>query len=121
MAESDSPQPSPADVAPTPDNVCVCFHVPLVKLLTFLRRERPVVASQMSQCFGAGTGCGWCIPFLEKLHEDWKANPNGEPALGLSTADYLARRREYLKRINAQRMRDSEGDLAAAPDLIEPE
>ena len=38
--------------------VCLCFHVSRRKLLNFLRIERPRVASQLSQCGGAGTGCG---------------------------------------------------------------
>jgi bacterioferritin-associated ferredoxin len=47
--------------------VCLCFHVTRRKLINFLRRERPKVPSQLSQCGGAGTGCGWCIPFLRQL------------------------------------------------------
>jgi NAD(P)H-nitrite reductase large subunit len=49
--------------------VCYCFHVTKRKLLNFLRVERPRVASQLSQCGGAGTGCGWCISFLKQLHQ----------------------------------------------------
>lgn len=47
--------------------VCLCFRVSRRKLLNFIRLERPRVASQLSQCGGAGTGCGWCVPHLEKL------------------------------------------------------
>ena len=36
--------------------VCYCFHVTGRKLLNFLRVEQPRVASQLSQCGGAGTG-----------------------------------------------------------------
>ena len=51
--------------------VCYCFHVTRRKLLNFLRIEKPRVASQLSECGGAGTGCGWCIPFLKQLfHHD---------------------------------------------------
>jgi bacterioferritin-associated ferredoxin len=49
--------------------VCYCFHVTKRKLLNFLRREKPRVASQLSQCGGAGTGCGWCVPFLKQLFQ----------------------------------------------------
>ena len=24
----------------------------------------------MSECLGAGSGCGWCIPFLKRIWED---------------------------------------------------
>ena len=49
--------------------ICYCFHVTRRKLLNFIRLEKPRVASQLSMCGGAGTGCGWCIPFLKQLHE----------------------------------------------------
>ena len=48
--------------------VCYCFHVSQRKLLNFIRQTRPKVPSQLSECGGAGTGCGWCIPFLKQLH-----------------------------------------------------
>ncbi|NBO92622.1 MAG: (2Fe-2S)-binding protein [Planctomycetia bacterium] len=69
--------------------VCYCFHVTRRKLLSFMRVERPRVASQLSQCAGAGTGCGWCVPFLKKLFE-------GE-ALPLSVEQYAQGRAEYLR------------------------
>ena len=49
------------------DLVCLCFRVSRRKLENFVRRELPKVPSQLSQCGGAGTGCGWCVPFLRKL------------------------------------------------------
>lgn len=52
------------------DKVCFCFHVSLRKLVNFIGREHPQVASQISECLSAGTGCGWCVPFLRKLHRD---------------------------------------------------
>ena len=50
------------------DDVCLCFHVSKRKVVNFIRNENPSAASQVSQCFGAGTGCGWCRPYLEKLY-----------------------------------------------------
>ncbi len=50
------------------DKVCYCYGVSLRKLWNFARQRRPARASQMSECLGAGTGCGWCIPFLKRLH-----------------------------------------------------
>jgi NAD(P)H-nitrite reductase large subunit len=49
------------------DPVCLCFRVSRRKLVNFVRREQPRVASQLSQCGGAGTGCGWCVPFLKQI------------------------------------------------------
>ena len=49
------------------DDLCLCFHVTKRKVCNYLRIERPVRAAELSQCGGAGTGCGWCRPFLERL------------------------------------------------------
>ncbi len=51
------------------DKICYCYHVSLRKLVNFARRERPRRPSQMSECLGAGTGCGWCIPILRRIYE----------------------------------------------------
>src|SRR5436305_1461458 len=51
------------------DELCLCFHVSQRKVVNYLRVEKPRRAGQLSECFGAGTGCGWCRPFLEKLFE----------------------------------------------------
>jgi NAD(P)H-nitrite reductase large subunit len=76
--------------------VCYCFHVTLRKLHNFLRIERPRVPSQLSQCGGAGTGCGWCIPFLEQLHQ--QAVAGGITDLEqLSPQEYESRRAEYVR------------------------
>src|SRR5437899_2527849 len=49
--------------------VCYCFHVTRRKLVNFVRQSKPKVASQLSECGGAGTGCGWCIPFLKQIFQ----------------------------------------------------
>ena len=49
------------------DELCYCFHLTRRKLVNFVRRCRPKVPSQLSECGGAGTGCGWCIPFLQEI------------------------------------------------------
>jgi NAD(P)H-nitrite reductase large subunit len=51
------------------DTVCFCFHVTLRKIETFCAVEKPRVASEISDCLGAGTGCGWCVPMLRKIHK----------------------------------------------------
>jgi NAD(P)H-nitrite reductase large subunit len=73
--------------------VCYCFHVTRRKLLNFIRVERPRVASQLSQCGGAGTGCGWCVPYLKQLFEQ-----KGRCELDDLSADEYARgRAEHIK------------------------
>ncbi|MDX1963206.1 MAG: (2Fe-2S)-binding protein [Pirellulales bacterium] len=57
------------------DELCLCFHVTKRKVLHYLRVERPRVPSQLSECHGAGTGCGWCRTMLQKMWEDFQVNP----------------------------------------------
>jgi bacterioferritin-associated ferredoxin len=59
-------------------------------VINFLRVERPQRESQMSECYGAGTGCGWCRPFLKKLFEAARAKA---AAPELPAADEYARGR----------------------------
>jgi NAD(P)H-nitrite reductase large subunit len=52
------------------DEICYCFHVSKRKILNFIRIHKPRRVSQVSECAGAGTGCGWCRPFLEKYFRE---------------------------------------------------
>ena len=52
------------------DHVCICQKVTLRKLVNYIRREQPPVASMISECLSAGTACGWCVPFIRRLHRD---------------------------------------------------
>ncbi|MEL6110942.1 MAG: (2Fe-2S)-binding protein [Planctomycetota bacterium] len=62
--------------------ICLCFDVSRRKVIQFLRTQKPKAASQMSECFGAGTGCGWCRKFLEQLwqsqHPEAESFPDAE-------------------------------------------
>ena len=51
------------------DELCLCFHVSKRKVVNYIRIEAPQVASQLSECYGAGTGCGWCRAYLQQLFE----------------------------------------------------
>ncbi len=77
------------------DEVCLCFHVSLRKITNFVRRTEPTVPSQISECLGAGTGCRWCVPFLEKLHRQWKAGES--MSLPIAPAEYARRRGAYRR------------------------
>lgn len=50
--------------------ICLCFGVKESKIRKFCRLEKPKYASQISDCFGAGTGCGICVPDLERIFEE---------------------------------------------------
>ncbi|MFG0329293.1 MAG: bacterioferritin-associated ferredoxin [Phycisphaerales bacterium] len=77
------------------DHVCLCFHVSQKKIVNFLKREDPPVASLLSECLGAGTGCQWCVPFLKKLHAMHQAGL--EPDLPVSPEEYAKRRKSFHK------------------------
>ncbi len=78
------------------DRICYCYDVTLRKLQSFAERTRPARASQMSECLGAGTGCGWCIPILKRIFEQaGKPDPSAGP--DLTPEEYANRRREYIE------------------------
>jgi len=76
------------------DHVCLCFHVSKRKIVNYCKRERPPVASLISECLSAGTGCGWCVPYLKRLHQqslDGVENPD----LPVSPAEYARKRASF--------------------------
>ncbi len=82
------------------DELCLCFHVSRRKVVNYLRIERPRRASQLAECQGAGTGCGWCRPFLERLFQaaqEASGEPRPAPDSALPTAmEYAQQRGRYL-------------------------
>jgi len=78
------------------DELCLCFHVTKRKVINFLRVEKPSRAGQLSECFGAGTGCGWCRPYLRRLFEEAVAG-NVTQADELSKEEYTQRRAGYIR------------------------
>lgn len=75
------------------DDICYCYHVSMRKLVNFARRVRPEQASRMTECLGAGTGCGWCIPFLTKIAR----NPDLFAIEELTAEQYAESRKAYIK------------------------
>jgi bacterioferritin-associated ferredoxin len=78
------------------DELCLCFHVSKRKVINFLRVERPQRESQLSECHGAGTGCGWCRPFLKKLFEASQSAASAAPDLP-DANDYASGRTSYVR------------------------
>ncbi len=73
------------------DELCLCFHVTRRKVENYIRIERPQAPAMLSDCGGAGTGCGWCRPFLKRLWAAGRAQQ--EPDNELPTADEYAKSR----------------------------
>jgi bacterioferritin-associated ferredoxin len=81
--------------------------VSLRKIANFIAREEPRVASQISECLGAGTGCQWCVPFLKKLHA---LHLEGKPMdLPTSPEEYAARRARYRAEKSDRSSPESQG------------
>jgi len=78
------------------DELCLCFHVTKRKVINYLRIEKPKRAAQLSECFGAGTGCGWCRPFLKRLFQEAVEGGSTEADLP-SAEEYSRRRANYVR------------------------
>jgi bacterioferritin-associated ferredoxin len=81
--------------------ICYCFHITHRKLVNFVRQTRPRVPSQLSECGGAGTGCGWCIPYLKQIFQ--QAVAGGVTDLEqLTPQEYEQRRAAYIRAGNGK-------------------
>lgn len=79
------------------DPVCLCFRVTRRKLEAYVRIHQPRVASQLSQCGGAGTGCGWCVPFLKQIYRKGTSLGKAEDLERWTAEEYAALRSEYIR------------------------
>jgi NAD(P)H-nitrite reductase large subunit len=98
------------------DKICYCFHVSRRKLVNWARLNAPKVASQLALCGGAGTGCGWCIPFLKQIFKQYEASKcaactaTPDDAIDELTAEeYAALRAEYVKAVRGAPPAGAEG------------
>lgn len=78
------------------DKICYCFHVSKRKVLNFVRQRQPRVASQISECGGAGTGCGWCVPYLQRYFDAQRAGDN-IPSDEITPEQYASQRAAYVR------------------------
>jgi bacterioferritin-associated ferredoxin len=83
------------------DELCLCFHVTKRKVVNYLRVEKPRRAAQLSECFGAGTGCGWCRPYLQRLFDAAVADGQTLPDLP-TPEEYSHQRAGYLEKRKAE-------------------
>jgi len=81
------------------DKLCYCYSISKRKIVNFVKQTRPRRASQISACFEAGSGCGWCIPFLVKIHRQVMSGAEVE-ADDITPAEYEAMRKNYRSAVN---------------------
>ncbi len=77
------------------DELCLCFHVTRRKVKNFIRIHHPRVASQVSECGGAGTGCGWCRAMIGRLVAQAQGANDTEP--WPEADEYAVGRQKHLK------------------------
>ncbi|MEC7557446.1 MAG: (2Fe-2S)-binding protein [Planctomycetota bacterium] len=79
------------------DTICYCFHIPKRKIVNFIRITQPRRASQISECGGAGSGCGWCVPFLKKFFAEGSGETvDGAANKELTPQEYARQRGDYI-------------------------
>lgn len=102
------------------DDVCVCMHVSLRKLQNFALRERPVCPERMTECLGAGTACGWCIPLLTRIAAAGRAGQT--PHIDVSAADHQSRRAAYraAKRAKNKFIKPSSAPSSTSAETPQP-
>ena len=59
------------------DHLCLCFHVSKRKVVNFIRIEKPLRVAQLSECHGAGTGCGVPTIFEKPVRATERQSPAG--------------------------------------------
>ncbi|QDT94031.1 (2Fe-2S)-binding protein [Gimesia algae] len=86
------------------DKVCYCFHISKRKIINHLRIHRPRRASQLSDCGGAGTGCGWCVPYLKRYFAEYEKSDLSEAGElssneteVISAEEYARQRDQYIE------------------------
>ena len=84
--------------------------------MNFIRVRRPRKASQISECGGAGTGCGWCVSLLKRYFAEAEGEiiTDGET---LNSIDYAIQRAAYIK---AGHGRPAAGAIPLPLDVPQP-
>ena len=85
------------------DELCMCFHVSWRKIINYIRIERVKLPSQLAECQGAGTGCGWCRKAMRRLVERMEHGAPQPDAMQAwleesypNRADYAAGRQTHI-------------------------
>lgn len=101
------------------DHVCLCFHVSQRKIVNYCKRERPKHVSMISECLSAGTGCGWCVPFIIKLHQQVMDNAEN-PDLPVSPEEYARKRARFRKTGTREQVGAPGSEAVDAPPETSP-
>jgi bacterioferritin-associated ferredoxin len=107
------------------DELCLCFHISWRKVLNYVRVHRVRLPSQLAECGGAGTGCGWCRKQLERITAIAADSPPSAEEIDTWLASNTPGRRAYAEgraQYRAQRKIEAKGETGDAnvADLSQP-
>lgn len=101
------------------DELCLCFHISCRKVLNYIRIHRVKLPSQLADCGGAGTGCGWCRKQLEKLMILSAERPPGAEQIEEWLANNTPDRQKYAEARERYRAAKN-GNSVQGPSSIDP-
>ena len=79
------------------DELCLCFHISCRKVLNYIRIHQVKLPSQLAECGGAGTGCGWCRKQVVKLLIMSAGSPPGAGEIEEWLANNTPDRQKYAE------------------------
>jgi bacterioferritin-associated ferredoxin len=100
------------------DELCLCFHITWRKVLNYVRVHRVRLPSQLADCGGAGTGCGWCRKQLERIAAIAADSPPSAEEIDAWLESNTPGRRAYAEgraQYRAQRKIEAKKDTGDAP------
>jgi bacterioferritin-associated ferredoxin len=77
------------------DELCLCFHVSWRKVINYIRVHQIRIPSQVSECGGAGTGCGWCRAAVRKLVSQMQQDAPQASQIEAWLAEQFPSRQDY--------------------------
>jgi bacterioferritin-associated ferredoxin len=89
------------------DDLCLCFHISWRKVINYIRINKVTVPSQVSQCGGVGTGCGWCRKQIAKLTAAVQELPPSAGEIDLWMSDHTPDKEVYRTGRNQYRDQSS--------------
>jgi bacterioferritin-associated ferredoxin len=99
------------------DELCLCFHISWRKVLNYVRVHRVRLPSQLAECGGAGTGCGWCRKQLERITAIAADSPPSAEEIDAWLSSNTPGRRAYAEgraQYRAQRKIEAKEDTGGA-------
>ena len=76
------------------DHICLCSVVSKRAAVVLCRQREQSVADLVRTCISIGSGCLWCVPYLELLHKQVMDGVE-DPDIDMSAEEYARCRDNY--------------------------